>query len=82
MINMIFNVETIGFAGSGLILTSFLFRKVKTIRTINMFGCALWVVYGSMKGLLPAIILDGSMVVIQLYNLYLLRKQEKEIKKD
>ena len=39
------NYEIIGFIASLFVLLSFIPKKVKLIRIINIIGCVIWIVY-------------------------------------
>lgn len=66
----------IGYAASVFIVSSFLFKDIKTIRIINLLGCICFVIYGFFIGatpLYPIIIPNAILSFIQLY--FLMKKQ-------
>ena len=63
--------EYIGYLASAFVVASFLLKDIKTIRTINLLGCICFVIYGIYSGmLLPIIIPNAVLVVIQIYNIF------------
>ena len=67
-------IEWIGYAASFFLLLSFLMRNIKTLRYINSLGCLLFVAYGLLLNSWPLIITNGSIVLINIYYLFINRK--------
>ncbi len=59
------------------VILSFLLKKVRQIRIVNLVGCIFFVIYGILKGmLLPVIIPNGLLACIQIY--FIVRGEKKE----
>ena len=63
------DVETLGMLATFLVLISFLNKDEKAIRTINICGAALFVVYGLAKDALSVWLLNGALVIIHIWHL-------------
>ncbi|KFC24273.1 hypothetical protein [Chryseobacterium sp. FH1] len=62
--------EYVGYLASIFVVVSFLLKDIKTIRTVNLLGCICFVIYGIYSGmLLPIIIPNAVLAVIQIYNI-------------
>ena len=68
------NYEVIGIMAGLLVVISFLFRKEKTIRIVNIFGSIVFIIYGILINSLSILLLNTILIVIHLY--YLLRSQQ------
>ncbi len=69
-------IEWIGYLASFFLLLSFLMRNITTLRYINSLGCGLFVVYGILLGSLPITITNGAIILINIYYLFINRKNE------
>ena len=69
--------EIIGYIGSALVIISMLMTSVKKLRTINLVGSALSFVYALIIRSYPTAIINGSLIIINIYQLYKLRKAGK-----
>ncbi len=59
------------------VILSFLLKKIRQIRIVNLVGCIFFVIYGILKGmLLPVIIPNGLLACIQIY--FIVRGEKKE----
>jgi hypothetical protein len=67
------NVEIIGTIASVIVLLSFIATEEKRIRIINIFGAALFVLYGLLIHAFSVWLLNG--VLILVHGWYLLRKR-------
>jgi len=63
------NTEYIGYVASGIVLLSFLMRKMLFLRIVNTVGCVFFIVYGMMLGSIPIILTNTAIVLINLYYL-------------
>ena len=63
------NFEEIGTIASIVVLISFLCKSERKIRIINIIGALLFVVYGALNGSFAVWFLNGSLILIHLYNL-------------
>ncbi len=68
------NTEYIGYVASGIVLLSFLMRKMFFLRVVNTVGCVFFIVYGMMLGSIPIILTNTAIVLI---NVYYLTKRNK-----
>ena len=60
----------VGYAASFFVVLSFILKKLKNIRIVNLIGCFLFVLYGIFNGYLwPVIIPNGFLCFIQVYHL-------------
>ncbi len=59
--------EIIGLLGTIFVLISFLMRKERTIRTVNIIGAILFVVYGICIGAISTWLLNGILILIHIY---------------
>jgi hypothetical protein len=66
--------EYIGYVASALVLISFIMKKITYLRVINSFGCAFFIVYGTLLASVPIVITNAAIVMINIY--YLTRKTE------
>ena len=63
------NFEEIGTIASIIVLISFLCKSERKIRIINIIGALLFVIYGALIGSFSILFLNGSLILIHLYNL-------------
>ena len=61
--------EVIGTLASVLVLMSFLFTGEKRIRIANIFGAALFVVYGLLIGAFSVWFLNGALLIVHIVRL-------------
>jgi len=73
------NTEYIGYVASGIVLLSFLMRKMFFLRVVNTVGCIFFIVYGMMLGSIPIILTNTAIVLI---NVYYLTKRNKQTTTD
>jgi hypothetical protein len=64
----------IGYLASALVLISFLMKKIIYLRVINSFGCAFFIIYGTLISSVPVVITNVAIVMVNIY--YLTRKTE------
>lgn len=72
---MQFNVEAIGLIATCFVLASFLVSGEKWIRTINIGGASLFVIYGAMLQAPSVWLLNGILFFVHIYKLYRLKKK-------
>lgn len=70
------NVEIIGIIASMLVMFAFAQKDAIAIRTYDLAGAVLYVLYGFMIHSLSNILLNCVLVCIQIYHLYHLLKKE------
>ena len=64
------NYEILGILASTLVLVSFLFKKERSIRLVNIFGAIMFVIYGLLINALSVWLLNGILIFIHLYYLH------------
>ncbi len=67
--------ELIGYIGSAFVLASFLMASVVKLRIINSIGCIVSVIYGLLIHAYPTILMNGVLLLINLYFLYKMSKE-------
>ena len=67
-LNIIFNV--IGYAGTALVLISFLMSSVYKLRVINTIGSAVSAVYGILVHTYPTVALNSALAIINIFFLW------------
>jgi len=64
--------EWVGYLASAAVLTSFLMKKMRTLRIVNTLGCALFVFYGVLLDFSwPIIITNVTIMCINFYYLFI-----------
>ncbi len=71
-------IEWVGYAASLLIVISLMMTSIVKLRIINTIGCLLFVIYGVNVNAYPVVISNALIVLINIYNLYSLRKQNNK----
>jgi uncharacterized protein with PQ loop repeat len=67
--------ELIGYLAMTLLIISFIPKKMRLVRWINLSACLTFVVYGVFLDMaLPLIISNAIVSMIQIYHLFLLKK--------
>ena len=61
--------EYVGYIASGIVLLSFLMKKITVLRMVNTIGCLFFIIYGIMLWSIPIIITNAAIVVINFYHL-------------
>ena len=76
-------IDVVGYLGMGFILFSFLMKKIKWIRFINLIGGILSCVYGFYTHTYPTAILNLSLICINLIYLIIIiiNERKEKIKK-
>ena len=65
-------IETIGITATLFVLVSFLFKKERKIRLVNIIGASLFVIYGALNGAFSVWLLNGALIIIHI--IFLLKK--------
>lgn len=63
-------IEILGVTATLFVLASFLVKGEKRIRSINIFGAALFVVYGALLPSFSTMLLNAALIFIHIYHLY------------
>lgn len=71
-------IELFGYLGSTLVVVSMLMASVVKLRNINTIGSVISATYALIIGSLPLALMNISLIVINLYNLFKLLKTEQE----
>lgn len=71
-------VEWIGYAASAFIVISLMMTSIIKLRIINSIGCFLFVIYGMYVKAYPVVISNGLIILINMYNLYNLNKEDNK----
>ena len=71
--------EYVGYLASLMVLLSFTMKDVKKLRLVNMSGCILFIIYGSLMPSfrigLPIIIANVAILIVNIYYLVKPSKQ-------
>ena len=51
--------ETLGWVATAVFVSSYFFTRPAALRVVQMFGAALWMVYGFLIGAIPVIAANG-----------------------
>ncbi len=70
-------IEWVGYAASLFILISLTMTSIIKLRIINSIGCILFVIYGLNVHAYPVAISNALIILINIYNLYVLTKNNK-----
>lgn len=70
--------ELIGYAGSALIVVSLMMRSVLRLRWINLAGALVFAVYGLLIAAPPVWVVNGAIVLIDIYHLAQLKRDRRE----
>lgn len=64
-------VDYIGYAASTVIIVSFLLKNLRHLRVVNLVGCILFILYGSLgaKVFWPVVIPNAVIGLVQVYHL-------------
>ena len=79
-----FTSDFVGILAGVLVLLSFVFKNIKTIRLTNIIASMVFVVYGVMIGSqgLPLIFTNGILVLVHIYYLSKIFSDERKLKKN
>ena len=70
------NLEIIGFIATVLTIVSFTFKDILTVRVVNTIGSIVWLIYGFYTKDHPVILVNISVIAIQLWALFFLLKDK------
>ena len=74
-------IEAIGYLASALILISFLFKNIKTVRIVNLIGAFAFVFYGFFTKTYPTMFMNMALIIVQCVFLHEIIKKEKQQRK-
>jgi len=69
------SIELLGYVATFFVAASFLFKSIVSLRTVNCIGAILFVVYGLLKGSYPVALLNIFLVLVNVYQLWRLKKK-------
>ena len=71
-------IEIFGYIGSALVVISMLMSSVVKLRLINCVGSVISLIYAFIVGAFPLVLMNGCLIVINVYNLIKLLKTTAE----
>ena len=71
-------MEIVGYLGTGLVLLSFLMTDLKWLRIVNICGGFLSLIYAIYTNTMPVVMLNGSLITINLIQVMRLSRKERE----
>ena len=71
-------IEIFGYIGSALVVISMLMSSIVKLRVINIIGSVISGTYAIICGAFPLVLMNGCLIVINVYNLYKLFKTEQK----
>lgn len=73
-------IEVIGYVGMALILIGFMMKDIRAVRTINMCGAVLSLIYGILTTTIPIACLNAALLIINgIYMItYLIKHKRKK----
>ena len=71
-------LEIFGYVGMALVLLSMMMTSFKWLRIVNMTGALVCAIYGILTNTWPTAMLNISLLLIQIVQLYRLYLQEKK----
>lgn len=76
----IFFLEAFGYLGTALVLFSMMMTSLKWLRIFNIMGSVISMIYASVIGTVPVVLLNLGMILINLVQLLREKKQASESK--
>lgn len=70
-------LEIVGYIGSALVVVSMLMSSIIKLRIINIVGSFISGTYSVLCGAWPLVALNASLIIINLYNLFKLKRNKK-----
>lgn len=68
MDNILTNI--FGYIAMTLLVISFIPKKMKVVRTVNLIACGFFIVYGILLSALPIVISNVAVCTVQIYHLF------------
>lgn len=69
-------LEALGYTGTLFIILSFLFKDIIKLRLLNIIGASMVTIYAWLSEVYPVVLLDGSIVLINAYYLFIFYRQK------
>jgi preprotein translocase subunit SecF len=76
------NIEVLGIIATLFILASFVLSGESKIRSINIIGSILFVIYGIIIGSISVWLLNGALILVHIYKIIKLKKKKDNEEKD
>ena len=70
-------IEIFGYIGSALVVVSMLMSSIVKLRVVNTIGSIVSGIYALIVGAFPLVLMNGCLIVINVYNLYKLLKSNQ-----
>lgn len=70
-------IEIFGYIGSALVVVSMLMSSIVKLRVVNTVGSIVSGTYALIVGALPLVLMNGCLIVINVYNLFKLLKTQQ-----
>lgn len=61
--------EIIGFIGSLFVILSYIFKDMTKLRIVNMIGCVVWIIYGTLIHSYSTIFTNLVIMIIHIVNM-------------
>ncbi|RJL47376.1 hypothetical protein D5071_19460 [Pectobacterium carotovorum] len=71
-------VDILGYIGTVLVVLSFLCNSIVKLRVLNAVGASFITLYAFLTHAWPVVLLDGFIVIVNLYQLQKLKKIRRE----
>lgn len=71
-----FLYELIGYTGSILVAISLMMKSLVRLRTVNMIGAIVFIIYGLLIGAIPVVFLNTLILGVNVYNLWQMWQQK------
>jgi len=71
-----FLYELIGYTGSILVAISLMMKSLVRLRTVNMIGAIVFIIYGLLIGAIPVVFLNTLILGVNVYNLWQMLRQK------
>lgn len=72
--------EIIGYTGSVLVALSLSMKNIRLLRQINLIGAFAFSLYGLLINAMPVFVLNGYIVIIDIYYLYKMQNKTEQFK--
>ena len=66
-------IDIFGYVSSLVILASYLMKDITKLRIFTSIGCVMFVFYGFMLDAIPVVVMNVSVIIINLY--FLIKKK-------
>ena len=72
------SIELLGYIATFFVAASFLFKAIVHLRIVNSIGAILFVIYSVIIAAYPVALLNGFLVFVNVYQLWLLKKENNK----